>query len=103
MAVRREDFQKDFARVVTKAWKDPKFKKQLLDNPDATLKKEGFDIPRGFHCEFHENTERVLHFTLPKRPEEKLSDDQLLKVAAAMTVLPINLIGMVPGVIPHTH
>ncbi len=74
----------DFAKVITKAWKDPAYKRKLLDNPDSTLKSEGFDIPKGMHVEFHENNDKVVHFTLPKRPEGELSDEQLRKIAAAI-------------------
>lgn len=83
MVTQRGDFQKKWAKVITKAWKDPAFKKQLLDNPDAALKKEGLDLPRGTHVKFHENTDKVLHFTLPHRPEGELSDQELMKIAAA--------------------
>jgi hypothetical protein len=83
MAPKKEDFQKNFAKVITKAWKDPAYKRKLLSNPDAVLKNEGLDIPKGMHVEFHEDTNKVMHFTLPRRPEGHLSDEQLQNIAAA--------------------
>ncbi len=83
MVTRQEEFQKKWAKVIAKAWSDPAFKKKLLQNPEATLAQEGLPIPKGVHVEVHESTNKVLHFNLPPKPEGVLSEEKLLKMAAA--------------------
>ncbi len=83
MVYRQEELQKKWAKVIAKAWSDPAFKKKLLQNPEATLAQEGLPIPKGVHVEVHESTNKVLHLNLPHRPEGELSEDKLLKIAAA--------------------
>ena len=83
MAIRKEDFQKKWAKVVAKAWSDPAFKKKLLENPEATLAHEGLSMPKGVHVQVHESTNKVVHLNLPPKPEGALSEEKLQKVAGA--------------------
>ncbi len=75
-------FQKNYAKIVAKAWSDPKFKEQLLKNPEAVLKEQGIEIPKGTKIKIHENTEDTMNFVLPKMPSEKLSEKDLESLAA---------------------
>ncbi len=85
MALKQEEMQKSWVKVIVKAWSDPAFKKKLLQNPEDTLKKEGLGLPKGMHVEIHENNSRLSHLTLPEQPANALANDQLLKVAAGFT------------------
>ena len=77
-----KEFQKNWAKVIAKAWSDPAFKKKLLQNPETTLAAEGIPMPKGMHIEIHENTNKIIHLNLPERPEGDLSEEKLLKIAA---------------------
>ncbi len=55
--------------VITKAWSDPAFKKQLLADPAAALSAEGVVIPLGVTVKVVENTDKLVHLVLPVEPE----------------------------------
>lgn len=82
MAMKQEDFQKKWAKVISKAWIDPAFKKKLLENPESTLATEGISISQDYHVEIHREEEKIIHLTLPEKPKGELSEEKLLKVAA---------------------
>lgn len=73
--------QKAWAKIVAKAWSDEVFKQRLLKNPDAVFQEYGLDTPEGITFKIHENSNKVIHITLPAKPEG-LSDEQLKNVAA---------------------
>lgn len=69
-------------QVIAKAWQDNAFKEQLKENPVAVLRDQGIDIPPGIQLRVLEDSESVVHLTLPTRPpEQELSDEDLDKVA----------------------
>ena len=83
MAMSREqqdEQAKAYGRVVAKAWSDAAFKQRLLADPSAVLKAEGVAVPEGVELRLVENTDKVVHLTLPAKPAE-LSDEQLDQVA----------------------
>jgi hypothetical protein len=45
--VNRQEQSKKMQQIIAKAWMDEGFKKRLLDNPAATLKEQGVEIPAG--------------------------------------------------------
>jgi hypothetical protein len=68
----------DRGQVVAERW----VKKRLLADPSAVLKEEGLNIPAGVQVRVMENTDRLVHLTIPpKRWEGELSDDDLENVA----------------------
>ena len=84
MAMSREqqdEQAKAYGRVVAKAWSDEAFKQRLLAGPAAVLKAEGVAVPEGVELRQVENTDTVVHLTLPAKPAE-ISDEQLEQVAA---------------------
>lgn len=72
--------QRAFAQVLAHSWEDPEFRSKLLADPAATLNANGFTVPAGKRVEIVEDTDEVLHVTLPARPSE-LSDEELETVA----------------------
>ena len=69
-------------KVIAKAWQDNAFKEQLKANPVAVLRDQGIDIPHSVQIRVLEDSERVVHLTLPARPPEReLSDEDLDAVA----------------------
>jgi len=71
--------------VITKAWSDPAFKKQLLSDPAAALSAEGVVIPPGVTVKVVENTDRLVHLVLPVEPE--MSDAALSTAVGGMSSL----------------
>ena len=70
-----------FGKIVAKAWRDPAFKAELIANPAAALKAEGFDVPAGMTVTVVENTDKLFHLVLPPVPSDELSDEALDAVA----------------------
>jgi hypothetical protein len=79
------------APVIAKAWKDEKFKKELLGNPKAVISKEfGVRIPDNVNVKVLEEDANNLYMILPMKVpgEGELSDEQLESVAGGMSVAP---------------
>ncbi len=79
------------APVIAKAWKDEKFKKDLISNPKAVLNREfGVQFPDNVNVKVVEEDANNLYIILPmKLPGEgELSDEQLESVAGGMSVAP---------------
>ncbi len=65
----QDEMRKKYAKIVAKAWADEDYKKNLLNNIDAVLKEEGFEIPSGLKIKIIEEPENTKIFVLPKMPE----------------------------------
>jgi hypothetical protein len=76
-----QDFAKRYGQLVARAWADEAFKRRLLAEPAAALAEQGIPVPPGVEVRAVENTDRVLYLTLPPRPSDELSDEQLDAVA----------------------
>ena len=74
------------AKVIAKAWTDPKYKAQLLKNPAKVLKAEGIKTPKGAKIHVHENTKKAFHMVLPAKPTEALATDAVNQRAGAHSV-----------------
>jgi hypothetical protein len=77
-----EKFKQVWAKIVAKAWSDPNFKKKLLQDPKATLRAEGIEIPKEKKVIINESTKETLFLTIPEKPEGELSEQQLHSIAA---------------------
>ena len=73
--------EKQWSQIVAKAWADAKFKQRLLADPAAVLKENGIEVPPGVTVKIIENSEKVVHLTLPAKPDGELSEEALAKVA----------------------
>lgn len=62
------DFEYQWGRIVARAWGDPEFKAKLLADPAAALEEYGLLPPPGFQIKVVENTDKVVHLTLPCAP-----------------------------------
>jgi hypothetical protein len=76
------EWMKHWSKVVERAWHDEGFKKRLLSNPAAVLKEEGIEPPQGVQVKLVENTQNVIHLTLPAKVAGELSEKDLELVAA---------------------
>ena len=57
------------SKVIAKAWTDEEFKQKLLKDPKTVLAEEIADLPADIEVQIHENTDKVVHFILPKKPD----------------------------------
>jgi hypothetical protein len=81
----RVDFDKMFAKIISRAWSDEGFKKRLLGDPKGVAAEYGFKIPPGLDVKVVENTPDVTHVILPLRPAAAvLSDEQLEAIAGGI-------------------
>lgn len=68
MASFSKDTKKIEAKIIAKAWKDPKFKALLLKDPAAALKEMGFKVPKHIHIKAVEDSEKEITLVLPPSP-----------------------------------
>jgi hypothetical protein len=76
-----QEYAKQWGRLVVRAWSDEAFKVRLLAEPAPALAEQGIALPPGMQVRVHENTAALVHLSLPPRPAEELSDEQLDAVA----------------------
>jgi hypothetical protein len=81
--------------IVTKAWREGSFKQRLLAEPRATFSEFGLDVPAGVELRVLENTDQILHLTLPPIQQGELSDQELESVSGGLVV--IAIIGILIG------
>lgn len=72
------DFEAQWSQLVARAWADDALKQRLLAEPAAVLKEHGVLVPDGIQIKVAENTEKLVHLTLPVKPgPEDLSEEEL--------------------------
>ena len=76
------DWDKQWSKLIARAWADEAFKRRLLASPAAVLQEYGLLVPPGVQVKIMENTAQVLHLMLPPRPVGELTEDELEQVAA---------------------
>ncbi|PKK88897.1 MAG: hypothetical protein CVV64_16770 [Candidatus Wallbacteria bacterium HGW-Wallbacteria-1] len=79
-----EKLNPTFAKVYQKAWADPDFKAELMENPKMAFKDiTGIVPPSALNVIILENTDKVTNFVLPYTPpaDAELSDSDLEMVA----------------------
>jgi len=90
MTVQDVTQQKQWGRIVAKAWTDEGFKSRLLSEPGAVFQEHGIDVPADIQVKVVQGTDKVLqdtgnirHFTLPPAPTVDLVDEDLVRRGAA--------------------
>jgi hypothetical protein len=82
MAGEQYDFETKWGELVSKTWNDAALKKRLLSDPAAVLKEHGLIVPAGITVKVVENTDKLIHLTLPAAPSAaELSEQELQAVA----------------------
>jgi hypothetical protein len=76
-----QEYTKQYGQFVARAWGDEAFKQRLLADPGQALAEQGIAVPPGVEVRVHENSPTVVHLTLPPKPSDELSDEQLDAVA----------------------
>lgn len=62
--------EKEWAKVIAKAWVDEDFKAKLLADPKAVLKAEGIEFPENIKLNIAEAKEDELNLMLPPKPAD---------------------------------
>lgn len=71
-----------WGQIVAKAWQDDKFKRRLLTEPAAVAKEFGLQVSPGVQLRVVENTDTLVHLTLPAKPRDgEIADSELAGVA----------------------
>jgi hypothetical protein len=77
---------KKWGRIVARAWTDAAYKQRLLADTSAVLREEGVEVPPAVQVKVVEDSNTLVHFTLPPKPgDQELSEEQLDKVAGGFT------------------
>ena len=74
-------------KIITKAWRDPAFKAELIANPAAALKAEGIDMPAGMAVTVLENTDKQFHLVSALQPTEGASTVALDTAPAGLSII----------------
>lgn len=68
--------------LVARSWQDEGFRKQLVGNSRAAIRKEfGLELPKDVLCRFLEADPGKYYFVLPAKPADDLSDEELEAVS----------------------
>lgn len=78
-----EQTRKKWAEIIAKAWTDEKFKQKLMANPSRVLKEYGIEPPAHKTFKIVEETKNEKYLILPESPSSTLSEEELVKIAAA--------------------
>jgi hypothetical protein len=78
------DWNKQWTKLIARAWADEAFKRRLLASPAAVLQECGLAVPPGVQVKVVENSDQVLHLMLPPRPVGELTEEELEQVAAGL-------------------
>jgi hypothetical protein len=78
---------KQWSRIVAKAWVDDTFRDRLLSDPKAILREQGFETTRDIRVIVADeselqSTDETLYLALPHRPVD-LSEEELLPIGVA--------------------
>lgn len=68
--------QKQWAKIVAKAWVDEDFKAQLLSNTNQILEQEEIELPEGVTFKCLEATDSVQWLILPSKPVGAIEADE---------------------------
>lgn len=78
--------QKQWEKIVAKAWADEDFKQRLLDDPTAVLKAAGVKISEGVDLKCVEDTDKIKWLVLPKQPTTSIEEGEERLAATGFTL-----------------
>jgi hypothetical protein len=85
-----EKARRKFKKVTNKNSYDTKFRKNLLCNPQSTLKEIGIDVPEGIEIKIVEDTRELIHFILPPKLNDEITDSSLEYMDKIEKTLPVD-------------
>ncbi len=79
--------QEQWNQIVTRALTDAAFKQRLLTEPAKVFKEQGIAVPAGVEIRVMENTDSVVHLTLPAMAAAgELSENELAGVTGGLNL-----------------
>ena len=69
------------AQLFAACWKDEALKARFMADPKAVLAEYDMPVPDGIDIKVVENADDCVHITLPKKPSDDLSDEELESAA----------------------
>jgi len=77
-------------KLITRAWKDEAFARELRSNPKAVFEREvGSKLPGDVEVKVVEETEKTIYLVLPEKPQAaqgELSEEQLAAAAGGIEI-----------------
>ncbi len=73
--------QKQWGKIVARAWADAEFKERLLADPQVVLREHGIETAPGIEFKIMEGEPGVQHLVLPPKPSEEMSEEDLVPTA----------------------
>lgn len=102
------------ARIIAKAWRDPKYRARLIKSPKAVLQEEvklidpGVTLPPQLEVSVHEESPTAYHLVIPRNPRDislgEVVGDELEAVApqtiaiVVLAAVAVNTVGVVNNV-----
>jgi nitrile hydratase len=83
----RGEQEKQWAKIVAKAWADEDYKQRLLDDPKAVLAAEGIELP-DIDIKVVEATEKQAWMVLPPKPADGEIEQEQERISAGTSVSP---------------
>ena len=77
------------AQLFAACWKD--CKARFMSDPKAVLAEYGMSVPEGINVKVVENSDSHVHITLPAKPSEDLSDEELSNAAGGSWELVVSM------------
>lgn len=72
--------------LIVDCWKNPELKQQLIQNPKEILQEYGIEFPKGKDVHIHENSNTLIHVTIPEEPTQlELTDEELEHATGGIT------------------
>jgi hypothetical protein len=86
-------------KIISKAWKDPVFKKKLQTDPATALKEMGYELPKNVKVRFMEDNANAMTFVLPAPPQNitEMSEGDLERLAAGAGITGWTCPACTPG------
>jgi hypothetical protein len=79
--------QEQWNQIVTRALTDAAFKQRLLADPARVFTEQGIEVPSGVEIRVLENTDSVVHLTLPASAAAgELSETELAAVTGGLNI-----------------
>ena len=79
-------------KLITRAWKDETFARELRSNPKAVFQREvGSELPGDVEVKVVEETEKTIYLVLPEKPQAaqgELSEEQIAAAAGGIEICP---------------
>ena len=77
------------AELFVACWKDEALKNRFMADPKAVLAEYGMDLPDGMDVNAVENTDNIVHITMPVPPSGHmdLSDEELSNAAGGAVLI----------------